>query len=88
MVRSEFGEQFEGPALIGFMMSRLVPLFAAVDPRRVSEQYVRLATDPALANVSGTYLSLEGQSRRRAPGSHRTPPCKNASRWQPRHGTS
>jgi hypothetical protein len=44
------------------MMSCLVPLFAAVDPRRASEHYVRLATDPALANVSGKY-SVSGRAK-------------------------
>jgi hypothetical protein len=56
MVKSELGESFEGPAVLGFMMSRLVPFLAAVDPKRGSEQYVRLAEDPALANVSGMYF--------------------------------
>jgi NAD(P)-dependent dehydrogenase (short-subunit alcohol dehydrogenase family) len=56
MVKSELGENFEGPAVLGFMMSRLVPFFAAVDPKRGSEQYVRLADDPQLANVSGMYF--------------------------------
>jgi NAD(P)-dependent dehydrogenase (short-subunit alcohol dehydrogenase family) len=56
MVKSELGEHFEGPAPLGFMMSRLVPFFAAVDPQRGAEQYVRLAADAALANVSGRYF--------------------------------
>ena len=56
MVKSELSEHFEGPALMGFMMSRLVPFFAAVDPLRASQYYVRLATDPALADVSGMYF--------------------------------
>jgi hypothetical protein len=56
VVKSELGEHFEGPALLGFMMSRVIPFFAAVDPERESDQYVRLATDPALANVSGMYF--------------------------------
>jgi NAD(P)-dependent dehydrogenase (short-subunit alcohol dehydrogenase family) len=56
MVRSELGENFEGPALLGFMMSRLIPFFAADDPKPASEHYVRLATDADLANVSGMYF--------------------------------
>lgn len=56
MVKSGLGEQFEGPAVMGFMMSRLVPFFAAVEPQRAAEHYVRLATDPALADVSGMYF--------------------------------
>jgi hypothetical protein len=80
MVKSEFGEQFEGPALIGFMMSRLVPLFAAVDPRQASEQYVRLATDPALANVfRHVFCLLAGRSRRRARRLHWTRFCRSAT---------
>jgi NAD(P)-dependent dehydrogenase (short-subunit alcohol dehydrogenase family) len=56
MVKSELGEGFEGPALMGFMMSRLVPFFAAARPERAAEYYVRLATDAALTNVSGMYF--------------------------------
>ena len=56
MVRSELGDQYEGPAILNFMMSRLVPRFAAVDPKRASEQYVRLAAEPGLATVTGMYF--------------------------------
>src|SRR5499433_1424837 len=56
MVKSELGEHFEGPDLLDFMMSRLVPFFVAADPRRAAEFFVRLATDPGLAKVSGTYF--------------------------------
>ncbi len=35
MVKSELGENFEGPGLMGFMMSRLVPFFAAVPQTRI-----------------------------------------------------
>jgi NAD(P)-dependent dehydrogenase (short-subunit alcohol dehydrogenase family) len=62
MVKSQLGENFEGPALLNFMMSRLVPFFRAVDPRHASEQYVRLAADSALANVSGMYF-VSGKER-------------------------
>ena len=37
-------------------MSRVIPFFAAAGTERGSQQYVRLAADPALANVSGTYF--------------------------------
>jgi hypothetical protein len=37
-------------------MSHVIPFFAAVGMHRGSQQYVRLAADPALANVSGTYF--------------------------------
>jgi NAD(P)-dependent dehydrogenase (short-subunit alcohol dehydrogenase family) len=56
MVKTEMGEQFEGPAPLGLMMNRVIPFFAAVGKERGSEQYVRLATDPPLASVSGTYF--------------------------------
>jgi NAD(P)-dependent dehydrogenase (short-subunit alcohol dehydrogenase family) len=56
MVKSELGEHFEGPAVMNFMMSRLVPFFVAADPKRAAEYYVRLATDPGLAKVSGMYF--------------------------------
>jgi NAD(P)-dependent dehydrogenase (short-subunit alcohol dehydrogenase family) len=55
-VKSELGENYEGPAVLDFMMSRLVPFFVAAHPKRAAEYYVRLATDPALANVSGMYF--------------------------------
>jgi len=56
MVKSELGELYEGPPLLNFVMSRLVPFFVAADPRRAAEQYVRLATDPGLAAVTGMYF--------------------------------
>jgi len=56
MVKSELGEHFEGPAVMDFMMSRLVPFFVAADPKRAAEYYVWLATDPGLAKVSGMYF--------------------------------
>jgi hypothetical protein len=42
--------------VLGFVMSRLVPFFAAADPERGAKQYVRLAEDPALSNLSGKYF--------------------------------
>jgi len=37
-------------------MSHVIPFFAAAGMRRGSQQYVRLAADPTLATVSGTYF--------------------------------
>jgi NAD(P)-dependent dehydrogenase (short-subunit alcohol dehydrogenase family) len=56
MVKGDFGEQFEGPAPIRLMLNRVVPFFAAVATERGSEQYVRLASDPTLVNVTGMYF--------------------------------
>ena len=56
MVKNQMGAQFEGPALTRFLMSHVIPLFAAVGTERGSRQYVRLAADPMLANVSGAYF--------------------------------
>jgi hypothetical protein len=55
-VKGEFGEQFEGPWPIRVLMNHVFPFFVAVGPERGSEQYVRLAADPTLAKVSGTYF--------------------------------
>ena len=56
LVKGAFGEQFEGPAPIRVLMNHVFPFFVAVGPQRGAEQYVRLAADPALVNVSGTYF--------------------------------
>jgi hypothetical protein len=56
MVKGKFGEHFEGPALIRVLMSHVIPFFAAVGTKKGSEQYVRLAADPRLVNVSGRYF--------------------------------
>jgi len=56
MVKGQSGEQFEGPAPIRVLMNRVIPFFAAIGMERGSEQYVRLAADPALATVSGMYF--------------------------------
>ena len=37
-------------------MNHVIPFFVAVGMERGSEQYVRLAADPELANVSGMYF--------------------------------
>ena len=56
IVKGQMGEQFEGPALTGVLMSHVIPFFAATGMQRGSQQYVRLAADPTLATVSGTYF--------------------------------
>jgi NAD(P)-dependent dehydrogenase (short-subunit alcohol dehydrogenase family) len=56
MVKTEIGEHFEGPAPIRVLMDYVFPFFMAVGMERGSKQYVRLATDPALASVSGMYF--------------------------------
>jgi hypothetical protein len=45
------------------MLNYVVPFFAAVATERGSEQYVRLAADPTLANVSGAYF-VSGRERK------------------------
>jgi NAD(P)-dependent dehydrogenase (short-subunit alcohol dehydrogenase family) len=49
-------EHYEGPALMGALMSHVIPFFAAAGMQRGSRQYVRLAADPTLATVSGMYF--------------------------------
>jgi NAD(P)-dependent dehydrogenase (short-subunit alcohol dehydrogenase family) len=56
MVKGDLGEQFEGPAPIRIMMNHVFPVFVAIGMERGSAQYVRLAADPALETVSGTYF--------------------------------
>jgi len=56
MVKGEFGEHFEGPAPIRLMLNHVIPFFAAVGTERGSEQYVRLAADLTLVDVSGKYF--------------------------------
>jgi NAD(P)-dependent dehydrogenase (short-subunit alcohol dehydrogenase family) len=49
-------EQYEGPAVMDILMSHVIPFFIAAGMEKGSRQYVRLAADPALANVSGAYF--------------------------------
>jgi NAD(P)-dependent dehydrogenase (short-subunit alcohol dehydrogenase family) len=56
IVKGEFGAHFEGPAPIRLMLTRIAPFFVAVGTERGSEQYVRLAADPTLAQASGMYF--------------------------------
>jgi NAD(P)-dependent dehydrogenase (short-subunit alcohol dehydrogenase family) len=56
MVKGEIGEHFEAPLPIRVLMNQVFPLFLAVGKERGSEQYVRLAADPTLEKVSGTYF--------------------------------
>jgi retinol dehydrogenase-12 len=58
-------EQFEGPALMGILMSHVIPFFAAAGMQRGSQQYVRLAADPTLATVSGRYF-VKGEEKKQA----------------------
>jgi len=61
-------EHFEGPALMRILMSDVIPFFAAAGMERGSEQYVRLAADPALASVSGRYfVQGEEENERSSP---------------------
>ena len=64
-------ENFEGPALMAVLMSHVIPFFAAAGMQKGSKQYVRLAADPALAAVSGTYfVSGKEKHHRSSPLSH------------------
>lgn len=65
MVKNQMDEQFEGPAPTRVLMGHIIPFFAAAGMERGSEQYVRLAADPELANVSGTYF-LSGKEKTEA----------------------
>jgi len=49
-------EHFEGPAPMRILMGHVIPFFVAAGMQRGAQQYVRLAADPALATVSGTYF--------------------------------
>jgi len=49
-------EHFEGTAPMRILMSHVIPFFVAAGTEKGSQQYVRLAADPALASVSGTYF--------------------------------
>jgi retinol dehydrogenase-14 len=62
LVKTQIGEQFEAPAPIRLLMNQVIPFFVAVGMDRGSEQYVRLAADPALDAVSGRYF-VSGKER-------------------------
>jgi NAD(P)-dependent dehydrogenase (short-subunit alcohol dehydrogenase family) len=64
IVKGQLGEQYEGPALMGIMMSHVIPFFVATGMQKGSKQYVRLAADPTLANVSGTYF-VKGREQKK-----------------------
>jgi NAD(P)-dependent dehydrogenase (short-subunit alcohol dehydrogenase family) len=49
-------EYFEGPAPMRILMSHVIPFVVAAGMEKGSQQYVRLAADPALASVSGMYF--------------------------------
>ena len=67
-VRTEAGEQFEGPALMGALISTMNRLFA-MDHQKGSEQYLKLACDPTLAGTSGRYF-VNGREKRSSPLTH------------------
>ena len=58
-------EHFEGPALTGILMSHVIPFFVAAGMDRGSHQYVRLAADPTLVGVSGTYF-VSGKEKKQS----------------------
>ena len=49
-------EHFEGPAPMRILMRHVIPFLVATGTEKGSQQYVRLAADPALASVSGAYF--------------------------------
>ena len=66
LVKGKSGsEHFEGPPLTGILMSHVIPFFVAAGMQRGSQQYVRLAADPALATVSGMYF-VRGKEKKQA----------------------
>jgi NAD(P)-dependent dehydrogenase (short-subunit alcohol dehydrogenase family) len=58
-------EHFEGPAPMGVLMSHVIPFFVAAGMEKGSQQYVRLAADPALASVSGMYF-VSGKEKKQS----------------------
>jgi len=68
LVKTEIGEHFEGPAVLRLLMNHVIPFFVAAGMERGSEQYVRLAADPALASASGRYfVQGEEENERSSP---------------------
>src|SRR6516165_8022793 len=65
IVKGQMGEQYQGPALIGVLMGHVIPFFVAAGMQRGSQQYVRLAADPALADVTGTYF-VSGKEKKQS----------------------
>jgi NAD(P)-dependent dehydrogenase (short-subunit alcohol dehydrogenase family) len=63
IVKGQMGEQYQGPALMGVLMSHVIPFFAAAGMEKGSQQYVRLAADPTLAAVSGRYF-VRGEEKK------------------------
>jgi len=63
IVKGQMGEQYQGPALMGALMSHVIPFFAAAGMEKGSQQYVRLAADPTLAAVSGRYF-VKGEEKK------------------------
>jgi NAD(P)-dependent dehydrogenase (short-subunit alcohol dehydrogenase family) len=63
IVKGAMGEHFEGPAPLRVLMTHVIPFFVAASMERGAEQYVRLATDPALTHVSGMYF-VQGKEKK------------------------
>jgi NAD(P)-dependent dehydrogenase (short-subunit alcohol dehydrogenase family) len=63
IVKGQMGELYQGPALVGVLMSHVIPYFAAAGIQKGSQQYVRLAADPTLATVSGRYF-VKGEEKK------------------------
>jgi hypothetical protein len=65
IVKGQSGsERYQGPALMGVLMSHVVPFFVAAGMQPGSQQYLRLASDPTLASASGTYFVSGKESKR------------------------
>lgn len=67
-VRTEMGAQFEGPAPQRWLMSTMNRLFGA-GHQKGSEQYLKLACDPAVAEKSGRYFA-SGREKDSSPLTH------------------
>jgi hypothetical protein len=50
---------------VRILMSHVIPFFVAAGMERGSQQYVRLAADPSLVNVSGRYF-VSGQEKQQS----------------------
>jgi hypothetical protein len=73
-------EHFEGPALMGVLMSHVIPFFVAAGMERGLRQYVRLAADPSLATASGKYFVSRKKKKQ---GSSPLSPARATSQMLP-----
>jgi retinol dehydrogenase-14 len=69
-VRTEMGAQFDGPALQRWFISIVNRMFGA-SHQKGSEQYLKLACDPALAETSGRYFA-SGHEKESSPCARRS----------------